>query len=153
MGMGTTSTASVKNSSRPSLGGDVGDVGGINEINITPFVDVVLVLLVIFIVTAPMMMKDIVSLKLPKVAQADAQSLSTLAFVITKEGQVLVNGQLQSEEGLKQLCLEALKQNPDTQAVLSADIETRHGDVMRIIDIIKSSGLQQFAIQVEKAKP
>jgi biopolymer transport protein ExbD len=129
------------------------DIGGINDINITPFVDVVLVLLVIFIVTAPMMMKDIVQLKLPKVTEADAQSLSTLAVVITKEGQVVVNGQLQSPEGLKGICLDSLSKNPETQAVLSADIETRHGDVMRVIDIIKSSGIQQFAIQVEKSKP
>ncbi|MFN7454299.1 MAG: biopolymer transporter ExbD, partial [Pseudobdellovibrionaceae bacterium] len=36
-----------------------------SSINITPFVDVVLVLLVIFMVTAPMLVKDILEIRLP----------------------------------------------------------------------------------------
>ncbi len=42
-----------------------------SSINITPFVDVVLVLLVIFMVTAPMLVKDILEIKLPKTASGD----------------------------------------------------------------------------------
>lgn len=151
MGMSTSSGNSPARSSRFSLSGEADGLGGINDINITPFVDVVLVLLVIFIVTAPMMMKDILEIKLPKTTQADAQSLSTLAVAVTKTGQLLVNGNLQSMEQLSELCKAALAKSADTQAIISADVDARHGDVIRVIDIIKSAGIQQFAIQVEKA--
>lgn len=123
---------------------------GINDINITPFVDVVLVLLVIFIVTAPMMMKDVIGLKLPKSSSSDNQSFSTLAIAVTKGGQILLNGELTDHEKLKNHCIKSSKENPDVQAIISADIETLHGDVVKVIDIVKSSGVSQFAIQVEK---
>ncbi len=123
---------------------------GINEINITPFVDVVLVLLVIFMVTAPMMMKDIIGLKLPKTTSSDAQSFSTLAIAITKNGQVILNGEITTDEQLKIKCNDYLTKNKEVQAVISADVDSRHGDVIHIIDLVKSSGISQFAIQVEK---
>lgn len=136
-----------------SGGFDPSQMEGINDINITPFVDVVLVLLVIFIVTAPMMMKDIIGINLPKTNQSDIQSYSSLAVVITKNGQYLLNGELQAPESLKQKCQEAVLKNPEVQAIISADIETMHGSVVKAIDLIKSAGISQFAVQVEKAGP
>jgi biopolymer transport protein ExbD len=135
-----------------SGGFDPNQLEGINDINITPFVDVVLVLLVIFMVTAPMMMKDIIGLKLPKTSSSDAQSFSTLAIAITKNGQFLLNGELQSSDSLSEKCKEAVKKNVDVQAIISADVESMHGDVVKAIDLIKTAGITQFAIQVEKSK-
>lgn len=131
---------------------DPSKMEGINEINITPFVDVVLVLLVIFMVTAPMMMKDIIGLNLPKTSAADSKTLSTLAIAITKTGQFLLNGELVSVEGLRERAIQAQKENALVQAVISADIDARHGAVVQVIDIVKSSGIENFAIQVEKSK-
>ncbi len=129
---------------------DSENLQGINEINITPFVDVVLVLLVIFMVTAPMMMKDVLGLQLPKTSASQTQSLSTFSVAVTKTGQYLLNGELLTIEQLRERALEASRENAQTEAVLSADVEARHGDVVRAIDIIKSSGIESFAIQVEK---
>jgi biopolymer transport protein ExbD len=123
---------------------------GINEINVTPFVDVVLVLLVIFMVTAPMMMKDVIGLQLPKTSASDSQSLSTLAIAVTKTGQYLLNGELLTIDSLKSRAEEALKKDSNVQAVISADIDARHGDVVRVIDTVKTAGIENFAIQVEK---
>lgn len=131
---------------------DPSKMEGINEINITPFVDVVLVLLVIFMVTAPMMMKDIIGLNLPKTSVSDSQSLSTLAVAITKTGQFILNGELVTIDGLRERAIQARKENAQIQAVISADIEARHGSVVQVIDIVKSSGIENFAIQVEKSK-
>lgn len=130
---------------------DPSKMEGINDINVTPFVDVVLVLLVIFMVTAPMMMKDIIGLNLPKTSAADSQSLSTLAIAVTKTGQYLLNGELLTVESLKERALAAQKQDSHVQAVISADVDARHGDVVRAIDTVKSAGIENFAIQVEKA--
>jgi biopolymer transport protein ExbD len=132
-------------------GFDPQDLNGINEINITPFVDVVLVLLVIFIVTAPMMMKDVIGLNLPKTTSSDSQSFSTLAIAVTKNGQYLLNGELVPPESLSERCREAAKKNDQAQAVISADVQALHGDVVKVIDLVKSAGISQFAIQVEKS--
>lgn len=132
---------------------DPSKIGGINDINITPFVDVVLVLLVIFMVTAPMLAKNIIGLNLPKTQSSNSQTLATMAIAITKNGQCLVNGELMTKESLADYAKQMHQKNPDVQAVISADVDSRHGDVMSVIDSIKSAGIENFAIQVEKAAP
>jgi biopolymer transport protein ExbD len=135
-----------------SFGGssNSGQVQEMNEINITPFVDVVLVLLVIFIVTAPMMMKDLLEVNLPKTSISDTRASSPFAIAITAQGQILLAGQLVTEAILRQRALEAQSKDPLTSVILAADREARHGDVTNVIGIVKGAGLSNFAIQVEK---
>jgi biopolymer transport protein ExbD len=129
------------------------DSDGINEINITPFVDVVLVLLVIFMVTAPVMLKDSLKVKLPKTLTSDlSKKSSSVGVAITKEGQVLLNGELVEDEGFEARLKNYAASAPETQFLISADAEAKHGDVVRVIDRLKSNGLESFALQVEKIK-
>lgn len=126
------------------------DVGLISAINVTPFVDVVLVLLVIFMVTAPALIKDSLGIHLPKSSTADQKTPQSLGIAITKEGQILLNGQLASAETVTAQVKQALQADPETHALISADQDARHGDVVKAIDLIKSAGMEHFAIQIEK---
>ncbi|MGK5085770.1 biopolymer transporter ExbD [Bdellovibrionota bacterium FG-1] len=126
------------------------DAGPISAINVTPFVDVVLVLLVIFMVTAPGLMKDAIQLHLPKASSADSKTMSPFGIAVTRQGQILLNGQLVDPVSLAAQVKAALAMNPDTQALISADADARHADVVRAIDLIKSAGLNRFAIQIER---
>ncbi len=126
------------------------DSGIISSINITPFVDVVLVLLVIFMVTAPMLVKDILEIKLPKTLTGDGKMMQTLGVAVNKDGNILLNGQITDEEGLRVAAQEALGKDPESQAIISADVEAAYGKVVRVIDILKTNGVERFAVQIEK---
>ncbi len=129
------------------------DDDGINEINITPFVDVVLVLLVIFMVTAPVMLKESLKVNLPKTLTSDLTSkAATVGVAITKEGQIVFNGALLSDEAIQKELLSLAKTAPETNFLISADTDSKHGDMVRFIDLLKRSGLNRFALQVEKIK-
>jgi biopolymer transport protein ExbD len=129
------------------------DEEGINDINITPFVDVVLVLLVIFMVTAPVMLKESLKVNLPKTLTSDITTkASTVGVAITKEGQVVLNGRLLSEEGLQEEFKRMSVSSPETNFMIIADTDSRKGDVVRLIDLLKRNGLNRFALQVEKIK-
>jgi biopolymer transport protein ExbD len=121
-----------------------------SAINVTPFVDVVLVLLVIFMVTAPIIAKDMLTVHLPKTESGDGKGLSTLGVSVNIQGQILLNGTPVSEDGLRAEVQRVLKSDKDAQAIIAADIETHYGNVVRVIDIIKAAGLSRFAIQVER---
>lgn len=126
---------------------------GINDINITPFVDVVLVLLVIFMVTAPVMIKESLKVNLPKTLTSDITSKAdSVGVAITKEGQVLFNGKLMGPDSLSSELARISKDAPKTNFLISADTDTRHGDVVRMIDMLKKNNLNRFALQVEKIK-
>ncbi len=125
----------------------------ISEINVTPFVDVVLVLLVIFMITTPALMKDTIGIHLPKATPSDLHPLNTLGIAVTRQGHILLNGLTATPEFLKAAVARSLAANPDTQALISADSEARHGDVVRAIDLIQSAGLHRFALQIEHSQP
>ena len=132
---------------------DPDNLEGITEINITPFVDVVLVLLVIFMVTAPVMLKESLKVNLPKTLTSDLNTKSnSIGVAITKEGQVIFNSELISQENLQLKLTELQQTAPETTFLISADIDTRHGDVVRMIDLLKKNGLNFFALQIEKIK-
>lgn len=123
----------------------------ITEINITPFVDVVLVLLVIFMVTAPVMLQESLKVNLPKTLTADLSTkAATKAVAITKEGQVLIDGVVMGQAGLRTELRKIASYNPDTNFLISADADSRHGDVVSFIDLLKRNNLNRFAIQVER---
>jgi biopolymer transport protein ExbD len=122
----------------------------LSSINITPFVDVVLVLLVIFMVTTPILMKDLLDIHLPQTKSSDGPRINTLGVVLNKQEQILLNGTLISELQLGEEIKKALQENKDTQAIISADVELSYGKVVKIIDLIKTAGLEKFALQIEK---
>jgi biopolymer transport protein ExbD len=126
---------------------------GINEINITPFVDVVLVLLVIFMVTAPVMIQESLKVNLPKTLTSDiGTKAATVGIAITKEGQVVLAGKILAPQALNIELARYSKEAADTNFLISADTESRHGDVIKMIDLLKRNNLNRFALQVEKIK-
>ena len=43
-----------------------------------------------------------------------------------------------------------LPKNPELQAIIAADKVVPHGDVIHVIDLVKRSGVHQFAISTDR---
>ncbi len=121
----------------------------ITGINVTPLVDVVLVLLVIFMVTATFIVTPSIKIDLPKAASGDSTPVSSLALVLSKTGEIYLNGQPTDEEGLRTFIRTELAEKKNLQAIISADKAVSHGSVIHIIDVVKTEGVTKFAINVE----
>ncbi|RME16896.1 MAG: biopolymer transporter ExbD [Bdellovibrio sp.] len=126
------------------------DDAPIAEINIVPFVDIILVVLIIFMVTTPFIMKPSIHINLPKAASGEETTPTQLNFSITANGTIFLNGKKISENEISEKSKEALSQNPLTQAIISADKDVPHGTVIKVIDLVKSSGITKFAITIDK---
>ena len=131
---------------------DPNESDSITDINITPFVDVVLVLLVIFMVTAPMMVKETMNIKLPEGKVTQKSESKTFAVAVSKSGQVLLDGQLIDMTLLYDKAVEIKKQFPEAQLLISADKKSMHGDIITVLDQVKQAGITKFAFEVEKVK-
>ncbi len=130
------------------IGGDDDDV--IGDINVTPFVDIVLVLLIIFMVTSTYIVRASIEVDLPKAASGGESVKSTLNVVLTKEGQVLLNGEASTPEKLADFVKAEKVKDKDLQAVIAADKGVEYGEVMKIIDIVKINGVKSFALNIER---
>jgi biopolymer transport protein ExbD len=126
------------------------DDDGINEINVTPLVDIMLVLLVIFMVASVYIVKESIELELPKAASATDTPETTLSIVMDKERKLYLNGDPIEEAGLVSAVQKAAEHNKDTQAMIGADHRVYHGDVIRLIDLVRTNGLDKFALNVKR---
>lgn len=122
----------------------------IADINVVPLVDIILVVLIIFMVTAPMFMKPSINVNLPKAASGEKTAPSKLNISLTADGKINLNGQFVDAETVKIKATEELSKNPDVQAIISADKDVPHGQVVGILDIVKTVGVKKFAISIEK---
>jgi biopolymer transport protein ExbD len=109
-----------------SDGDNDGDEGGmISGINVTPLVDITLVLLIIFMVTATYIVRQSIHIDLPRAANAGESTGTTLAVILTKDGDIYLDGKKRDETGLR-------------------------GSVVHLLDLIKGEGVSKFAINIEK---
>ncbi|MBC7531122.1 MAG: biopolymer transporter ExbD [Oligoflexus sp.] len=133
------------------MAGSIGDDDdGINEINITPMVDVMLVLLIIFMVTANYMTSQSIEMKLPKASTgAPNEQVQNLGFSIDKDSKLFLDGQPVNYANLTAILAEKKAAKPDISALISADVKTPHGEVVKLIDFIRKNGISNFAINVE----
>jgi biopolymer transport protein ExbD len=119
-------------------------------INVTPFVDVVLVLLVIFMITSDFIRPSAIELELPRAANGGQTVPQTLNLVVDKTGQLLVDGEKTEENGLHQKLNTATAGGKKPQVVIAADRGVDYGHVIHLIDLVKSHGIDDFALQVER---
>jgi len=132
-----------------------GGQGAITDINVTPLVDITLVLLIIFMVTAPMIVNNpSIKVELPKAATGDETLKSTLALTLQRDpssGAVMIyaNGEKTDEPAVKAMIPDMLAKNKDLQAIIAADRGISYGDVVHIVDLVKSLGVHKFALNTD----
>ena len=132
-----------------TLGGGHGRRGQIiTEINVTPLVDIMLVLLIIFMVTTTTMVMDALDVKLPEASTGQTTKTTLLAVVIKFNGKLFLNGKESSETKIRNFIREERRAKRKLEAVIAADKRVAHGNVVRIIDLVRSEGVLKFAINV-----
>jgi biopolymer transport protein ExbD len=109
------------------------------------------VLLVIFLVASVYIVKEAIEVELPKAAKTSDVVETTLSIVIDQNGSLYLNGNPTNESTIASACQAAAKTNPNAQAIIAADNDVKHGNVIKIIDIVRNNGLARFAINVKRA--
>ena len=135
------------------MAGAVGDNDQeeIAAINVTPFVDIVLVLLIILMVTSTEIVKASLQVELPKAASGGQTVATTLNIIVTKDGELLLDGTPTDDDGLAAVVKAEKAKDEKAQAVIAADKSVPYGRVVKVIDIVKLNGITSFALNIERA--
>jgi len=120
------------------------------SINVTPFVDVVLVLLVIFMVTSDLIKPAAIDVDLPRAANGGDVVPHTLNLVLKQDGKLTIDGVATSEAALHERLKDASSHPDKPQVVIAADRAIDYGLVIHLIDLVKSHGIDNFALQIER---
>lgn len=124
----------------------------ITGINVTPLVDIMLVLLIIFMVTANLINRPSIEVDLPQAATGEGAEPTTVALTLTAGGDLFLNGKAIDETSLLARLPELAEQDPKTQAIIAADKEVSHGEVVWLIDTVRQSGIYRFALNIDPSR-
>lgn len=122
------------------------------EINVTPLVDVMLVLLVVFIVTAPLLTAQSLSVTLPKTqAISQKQEPSKVNLMIEASGALRYQDRSLSDGELTQV-LKAQASNPEFRLQVAVDRTVPYERVAEIMVLAQNAGVVKMFFVTEKKR-
>jgi biopolymer transport protein TolR len=130
------------------------DKAPLSQINVTPLVDVMLVLLIIFMVTASVGQQGI-TVSLPK-AKARTQKIESDEKVVTvtidKSMQIYLNDSSVPLTELGPRLREIFATRKDRTVFLKSDQSISYGDFVKVVAVVKDSGVEQLGMITEPPK-
>src|SRR6266567_1742328 len=124
-----------------------------HEINVTPFIDVILVLLIIFMVAAPLSTVDL-PIDLPTSSATPQKKPDKPTYVSIKSDLTMAIG----EESVKRVDLvrsldEVADMTKDKYVFLRADRAVPYGELMGVMEILRSGGYSKIKLVALEAPP
>ena len=117
-----------------------------HEINVTPFIDVMLVLLIIFMVAAPLATVDI-SVDLPSsTAEAQPRPEKPIFLTVKPDLSLTLGDDVIARSGLAGALEAATDGNHDQRIFLRADRAVSYGDLMAVMNALRSAGFLKVAL-------
>ncbi len=116
------------------------------SIDMTPMIDMVFLLLIFFLVATTFHQEERemqIALPLANAAGPISVSLRELIINVDTEGGIVVGGRQISPEDLSSVIQEAVEVNPDQKVSVRGDKATAYANVVRVLDICKSNGIQE----------
>lgn len=124
----------------------------LTDINITNLVDVTMTVLIIFMISAPLMHSGIeVDLPTTKSEAAAVQEGILVTFSI--DGRIYIDGDPVADADFEKTLIKHWVQTGKKPVLLSADQEIDYGRIISLIDRIKSTGITELGLIVERERP
>jgi biopolymer transport protein ExbD len=120
------------------------------EINLTPLIDVVFLLLIFFMVSTTFVYTNSLKVNLPKAKGESVETKKNINIVITKQGVITIDGKDVSKLTFGKKLQDLYSKNPNATIIIQADKDSKHGDVVFVMDESKKAGYDRFAIAAEE---
>jgi biopolymer transport protein ExbD/biopolymer transport protein TolR len=121
--------------------------------NVIPMADIMLVLLIIFMVVTPMLQKthqvDLASARNAR-DMKDADKDDAIVVAVTRDGSLYMgNTKIKKEEITGQI-KDQIANKLDKTVYVKSDARAKYGDVVAVVDEIRSAGVDQLGLLTDK---
>jgi biopolymer transport protein ExbD len=121
--------------------------------NVIPMADIMLVLLIIFMVVTPMLQKNM-PVDMAKTDTArdmqDADKDDAIVVAITRDGAIYLGHTETRKDDLTNEIKDRLANRLDKTVYVKSDARAKYGDVVAVVDEIRSAGVDQLGLLTEK---
>ena len=121
--------------------------------NVIPMADIMLVLLIIFMVVTPMLQKNMpVDMAKTNTARdmQDADKDDAIVVAITRDGAIYLGHNETRKDDLTNEIKDRLANRLDKTVYVKSDARAKYGDVVAVVDEIRSAGVDQVGLLTEK---
>lgn len=118
------------------------------EINVTSMVDVAFVLLIIFMIAAPMMQAG-VEISLPQAEARPLESREALVVSMDRRGRITVDQTVMRYADFRASFRAVVSRRNPSGIYLRADRGVPYGDVVRVLAVIRASGVANVGLVTE----
>jgi biopolymer transport protein ExbD len=121
------------------------------RIEIVPLIDIMFFLLASFmLVSLSMVNLKSVKVNLPTATSANSDTKKDIVDIsVDKAGAVFLDKKLVNDRELSQGLLVQKRQNPNMRVFISGDKDARHGDVIHVLDLVRSAGIDKIAFEIQ----
>jgi biopolymer transport protein ExbD len=123
--------------------------------NVIPMADIMLVLLIIFMVVTPMLQKthqvDMASVNNAQ-DMKDADKDDAIVVAVTRDGSLFLGNNKIAKEEITGQIKDRIANKLDKRVYVKSDARAKYGDVVAVVDEIRSAGVDQLGLLTEKVK-
>ena len=125
------------------------------RIEIIPLIDIMFFLLASFLMASLSMMRlQSVKMDLPTARTAKRDFKPDILNISVKaSGEVYYEKQQVNLDELQKILSDALRKNTNVPVYISGDRETKHGAIIRVLDLVRRQGIQKVSFAISPAPP
>jgi|SRR5258708_2436289 biopolymer transport protein ExbD/biopolymer transport protein TolR len=123
--------------------------------NVIPMADIMLVLLIIFMVVTPMLQKnkpvDLAQTNTARDMQ-DADKEDAVVVAVTRDGGIFLGNTKVEKADLTGQVKDRIANKLDKTVYLKSDARAKYGDVVAVVDEIRSAGVDQLGLLTDRTE-
>ena len=118
---------------------------------IIPMIDIIFFLLVFFMMNSlQTVAQQALAVQLPQAQSASAPAQLPIIMTIDEEGHITIDNKPVSIQESATIMKQHMQENANAAVVLQADKRTAHGQVVAVMDMLKTSGVKRLSIAAEQ---
>jgi biopolymer transport protein ExbD len=120
------------------------------RIEIIPLIDIMFFLLASFmLVSLSMQNSKSIKVNLPTATSATLELKKDFVDIsVDKSGQTFLDRRMIGSRELVAALATSEKANPNVRVFISGDRDARHGDIIRVLDLVRSAGIDKVAFDI-----
>jgi biopolymer transport protein ExbD len=115
-------------------------------LNLTSLIDVLFILIIFFAVSSTFLEQPGIELKLPEAESSESYTTQKIILYIDKSNNLFLNDQLITINTMIEEMNKLGKISAENSIVLKADKEVTHGEIIRIMDILRKNKYYKIVI-------
>ena len=118
---------------------------------IIPMIDIIFFLLVFFMMNSlQTVAQKALAVQLPQAQSASAPAQMPIIMTLDEEGHITIDNKPVSITESATIMKQHMQENANAAVVLQADKRTAHGQVVAVMDMLKTSGVTRLSIAAEQ---